>query len=129
MALEDIDQRVVGPPKMYKARVLNLENGLPTVEEGRKRLLEEVKRTKQNGGGVLKVIHGYGSSGTGGRLGEGVRKSLLLRRKEGAIQAFVWGEKWDAFDETARLILDCCPDLRRDSDLARGNPGITIVLV
>jgi hypothetical protein len=50
MVVADRDQRVVGPPKMYKARVLNLENGLPTVEEGRKRLLEEVKLTKQNGG-------------------------------------------------------------------------------
>ncbi|HMD98047.1 MAG TPA: hypothetical protein VKM93_12060 [Terriglobia bacterium] len=123
-----MDQQVVGPPKTYKARVLNLENGLPTVDEGRKRLLEEVKRNKQDGA-VLKVIHGYGSSGTGGKLREGVRKSLLLRRKEGAIQAYVWGENWDAFDETARLILDRCPDLRRDPDLARGNPGITIVLV
>jgi len=82
-----MDQGAVVPPKTYQARVLNLEKGLPTVEEGRRRLLEEVKRTKQNGGAVLKVIHGYGSSGTGGRLREGIRKSLLLRRKEGAIQA------------------------------------------
>ena len=124
-----MDHRVVMPPKTYKVRVLNLENGLPTVEEGRRLLLDEVKRTKQNGGAVLKVIHGYGSSGTGGRLREGVRKSLLLRRKEGAVQACVWGENWDAFDETARLILDRCPDLQRDPDLARGNPGITMVLV
>jgi hypothetical protein len=129
MAVTDMDQQVVVPPKTYKARVLNLENGLPTVEEGRKRLLAEIKLTKQNGGGVLKVIHGYGSSGTGGTLGEGVRKSLLLRRKEGAIQACVWGEKWDAFDETARLILYHCPDLRRDPDLARGYPGIPVILV
>ncbi len=128
MAVTDMDQRVTVPPKTYKARLLNLESDLPTVEEGRNRLLEEVKRTKQNGG-VLKVIHGYGSSGTGGKLREGVRKSLLLRRKEGAIQSYVWGENWDGFDETARLILDPCPDLRRDPDLARGNLGITIVLV
>ncbi|MGO9274856.1 MAG: hypothetical protein ACLQOO_32280 [Terriglobia bacterium] len=129
MTVTDMDQGAVVPPKTYQARVVNLENGLPTVEEGRRQLLEEVKRAKQNGGAVLKVIHGYGSSGTGGTLREGVRKSLLLRRKEGAIQAYVWGEKWDAFDETARLILDRCPDLRRDPDLARGNPGITIILV
>ena len=103
MAVMDMDQRVTVHPETYQARVLNLEKGLPTVEEGRRRPLEEVKRTKLNGGAVLKVIHGYGSSRpdrTGGKLREGVRKSLLLRRKEGAIP-----------------------------DLARGNPGITIVLV
>ena len=129
MAVTDMDQGAVAPPKSYRAHALNLEKGLPTVEEGRRRLLEEIKRTGANGGGVLKVTHGYGSSGAGGKLREGVRKSLLLRRKEGAIQGFVWGENWDAFDDTARLILDRCPELRRDPDLARGNPGITIILV
>jgi len=47
MAVTGMDQGVVVPPKTYKARVLNLEKGLPTVEEGRNRLLEAVKRTSQ----------------------------------------------------------------------------------
>jgi len=58
-----------------------------------------------------------------------LRKSLSLRRKEGVIRSFVAGERWDSFEEAARAILDSCPELSRDSDLGRGNEGVTIVLL
>jgi len=44
-----------------------MEAGMPTVEDARRRLLEELRQAKQVGVRALKIIHGYGSSGKGRR--------------------------------------------------------------
>ena len=110
-------------------RELNIKEGMPTVDEARKRLLTELARAKIEGVVALKIIHGYGSSGTGGTLRIALRKSLALRKKEGKIRIFVPGEKWSIFEDDARAVLDLCPELGRDSDLNRLNNGMTIVLL
>ena len=41
----------------------------------------------------------------------------------------VHGEKWDAFGDGARALLDRFPEIRRDPDLGRSNEGVTIVVL
>ncbi len=74
---------------------------------------------------MLKFIHGYGSTGQGGKLRLAVRAELR------AIHAgrVVPGESWSIFDEDSRALLERFPSLRADSDLERGNAGITLVEV
>ena len=48
--------------------------GMPTLEDARRLVIEEIRKAKREGAKVLKVIHGYGSSGTGGKLCVGLRK-------------------------------------------------------
>jgi hypothetical protein len=108
---------------------INLETGMPTVEEARQRLQVELRNCKNSGVRVIKLIHGYGSSGVGGALKKGVLRSLALRQKEGVIQCFVAGDQWDVFNDRCRSILEACPELKRDADLNRGNPGISIILM
>lgn len=50
-------------------RTLNLEAGFPSVDDAQRRLLAEMQSARQDGLRVLKVIHGWGSSGEGGKLG------------------------------------------------------------
>lgn len=114
---------------MGKNKVINIENGMPTVDEARQRLATELQKAKREGISSLKIIHGYGSTGVGGKLRVALRKSLTLRVREGLIKAFVPGEDWSVFDESTRLILNLCPELERDRDLQNGNPGITIILL
>jgi hypothetical protein len=76
---------------------------------------------------VLKIIHGYGSSGKGGVLRVGLRKSFLLRRKEGVIKAFVPGEEFTIFDQTTLQMLEAMPELHGDSDLGATNEGVTLL--
>lgn len=52
-----------------KIITLNIKSDMPTVEEARKRLLTELQRAKAKGAKAMKLIHGYGSSGVGGRKG------------------------------------------------------------
>jgi len=110
-------------------RTLNVEAGMPTVEQARQHLLTELRQAKQSGVRAMKIIHGYGSSGKGGALRDGLRKSLLRRKKEGLVTRVIFGEKWSVFEEDARHALECCPELKSDRDLNRSNAGITIVVL
>ena len=108
---------------------INLERGMPTVEQAQRRLIGELARARAAGAKAVKLIHGYGSSGVGGKLRIGVRQSLAARKRQGAIKGFVPGEDWDIFQAESRLFLEACPELSRDQDLGRGNAGITLVLL
>lgn len=110
-------------------REVNIKAGMPTVEQARKKLHNELVLAKRLGVCALKVIHGYGSSGTGGALRTGLRQTLSQRLKEGKIKSFVPGEEWNLFDEPARAMLEACPELSGDSDLGRHNEGVTLVLL
>ena len=112
---------------MSAIRAFNVEAGLPTLDEARRLVIDEIKRSKSAGARVLKVIHGYGSSGKGGALCIGLRKSFGLRKKEGAIKDFITGENFTIFNETVLALLEAVPELRRDPDLGAANEGVTVV--
>lgn len=112
---------------MNPVRTHNIEADLPTLDEARRAMLGEIRTAKREGVRVLKVIHGYGSTGQGGRLCVGLRKSFGLRRKEGMIRAFIRGEDFSVFDPTTLQLLEEVPEVRGDSDLGRINEGITVL--
>jgi hypothetical protein len=112
---------------MRVIRTHNVEAGLPVLVEARRVVIEEIKRAKREGVRVLKVIHGYDSSGKGGALCVGLRKSFGLRKKEGVIKAFVAGEAVSIFNPTVLVLLEAVPELRGDPDLSAKNEGVTIL--
>src|SRR5216684_1858275 len=102
---------------MNAIRAFNVKAGLPTLDEARRLVIEEIKLAKRAGARVLKVIHGYGSSGKGGTLCVGLRKSFGLRKKEGVIKDFIAGEDFSIFNEATLALLEMVPELRGDPDL------------
>lgn len=106
---------------------INLESGFPSVDDARRRLLAEMQSARARGVRVLKVIHGWGSSGEGGKLGPAIRKSLRLRVKEGKASLVVPGERFSSDTAEGRELLQRHPTLRGDRDCNRANPGITLV--
>jgi hypothetical protein len=108
-------------------RTINLETGLPTVDEARRRLLSEMQSARQENIRLLKIVHGYGSGGSSGKLAIGIRKSLRLRVKEGKALLVVPGERFTSDTTEGRELLKRYPSLRADRDFNRMNPGITIV--
>jgi hypothetical protein len=108
-------------------RTINLEAGLPSLDEARRKLLTEMEKARQQGVKLLKVVHGYGSSGGVGTLCVGIRKSLRLRVKEGKAVTVVPGERFSSDANESRDLVNRYPGLRSDRDFNRMNPGITVV--
>jgi hypothetical protein len=112
---------------MSALRTFNVEAGLPTLDEARQLVAAEIKLAKREGAKVLKVIHGYGSSGKGGALCVGLRKSFGLRKKEGIIKDFIAGEDFSIFNDAVLALLEAVPGIRGDPDLKATNEGVTFL--
>jgi hypothetical protein len=102
---------------------------MPTVREALQHLGRELARARQEGCAVLKLIHGYGSSGAGGEIRLAAQKLLAEMTSRGEIRACIFGENWAKSDEQAWALLKANPELKQDTDLGRRNLGITIVVL
>ena len=108
-------------------RAVNLKVGFPSVDDARRRLLAEIDAARQDGIRVLKIIHGWGSSGEGGKLGPAIRKSLRLRVKEGMALAVIPGERFSSDTNEGRELARRYPQVRSDRDFNRANAGVTLI--
>ena len=66
-----------------KLREVNLELGKPSLDQAMKRLAMEVTHSRSMQCAVLKIIHGYGSSGTGGKDPHGLPPLSFRPEEEG----------------------------------------------
>jgi hypothetical protein len=114
---------------MGKVKTVNLEAGMPTADQAVRRLTYELTNCKMMGYDALKLIHGYGSSGVGGRIRTEVRQYLQRQLRAKKIKGYVTGEDFSIFSTEARAALSACPELRKDSDLERHNNGVTFVII
>lgn len=112
-----------------RTSVVNLKEGSPTTPQALARLTTELDRARRNGVSLLKIIHGYGSTGEGGVIRNAVQAELVRLEREGQIRAFISGEDWRISNETTWALLSKHRELKRDRDLGRGNRGISIVLL
>lgn len=108
-------------------RTFIVKAGMPSLDEARRLVVEEIRRSRREKVRVLKVVHGWGSTGKGGTLCIGLRKSFKLRRKEGVIRDFIPGEDFSIFNQTVLDLLEAVPQLRGDPDLNATNEGITLL--
>ena len=103
---------------------VNIKSDMPTVAESEKRLEAAVIAGKKLGAGAVKIIHGYGSTGKGGKIRTAVRKKAAEMNK-----TVIYGENFSIFDETTRQAFKICGELRNDDNLDRHNNGITIIIL
>ncbi len=108
---------------------VNLEDGMPFVEEAVRRMNIGLQEMRVSGVKLVRLIHGYGSSGRGGKIGAGVRKELEQMKKRRSIRGFVAGEEFGPYSEDSRKLADQYPEIVRDPDYGRCNHGITIVII
>jgi hypothetical protein len=99
------------------------------VDEALKRLEREVAMARQQKQAVVKIIHGYGSSGMGGDIRIAVQKRLREMVDAGDIRACFFGEEWSKSSDEVWRVLQQRAELKKDADLGRGNRGITVVLL
>ena len=102
---------------------------MPQVAEALRRLDRELALARQQNHTVLKIIHGYGSTGTGGDIRIAIQKRLRELAANDQIRDCTFGENWSKSDDTTWKLLQSQPDLKADHDLGRCNRGITIVVL
>ncbi len=100
---------------------------MPTVEQAKQRLLESLYAPRGAVGPVVKIIHGYGSTGKGGAIRTAIREQMAEWQRAGKVLRVVPGENWSIFDAASQDLRQRYAFLAKDEDLDRGNAGMTIV--
>jgi hypothetical protein len=110
-------------------KVVNLEEDMPTVDQARLLMEHELRKAREQACVAVKLIHGYGSSGVGGALRTGLQATLRRMEQNGDVRTVIFGEHWRVSDESTWELLKRYPEWKGDSDLGRGNKGISIVIL
>ena len=115
--------------EVSQIKTVNLKSDLPSVHEALQRLDRELALARRQRIVLLKIVHGYGSSGVGGDIRIAVQKRLHELAEAGQIRGCIFGENWAKSDEAVWRLLQAHSELKDDPDLSRGNEGITIVVL
>ena len=110
-------------------KTVNLKPDMPSVQEALQRLDRELALANQDKAKLLKLVHGYGSTGAGGDIRIAVQKRLFEMAQNNQIRGCIFGENWSKSDDATWRLLQSHPEVKSDSDLGRGNRGITIVVL
>ena len=124
-----------GPPPVRAAasgsgiRSVNVDDDRPTIDEALARLGQAVERAHRDRIGLLRVVHGHGTSGGPcPTIRHAVRARLHALRRNGAIRSFLHGEEFSpATDAASRALFRRHPALVSTLPADRRNPGITFV--
>lgn len=108
-------------------RTVNLKSDRPSVHEALQRLDREISLARREEHSLLKVVHGYGSTGVGGEIRIAVQKRLRELAEWGQIRRCIFGEDWSKSNDESWRLVQANPELKSDPDLGRRNLGITIV--
>jgi hypothetical protein len=110
-------------------KTINLKHGMPIVREALAQLERELNVARQQSCVLLKIVHGYGSHGVGGEIRIAVQKELRTICESGGCAGVIFGEDWRISNELTWQLLQKHKSLKQDTDLGRGNRGITIVVL
>jgi hypothetical protein len=110
-------------------RTVNLKSDLPAAQVAEERLLKEIRASSRAGHKVLKVIHGYGSTGVGGALKQRVHKVCETLIIQDTIAFYVPGEDFDRRNARGKKLLERVPELKKDPDYRRRNAGVTLIVL
>jgi hypothetical protein len=110
-------------PKPLK--VFNIKIGLPTVSEALRIAKGKMNSARHNHVKIVKLVHGYGSTGKGGKIRVELRRELLRMKNDGILHDVIFGE--DFTTNNCKQLFRRFPELKEDEDKNRGNKGITLV--
>ena len=109
---------------------INLEFNMPTVDEALDRFDDHLRVILSAGFKVVKVIHGHGSSGVGGKIRRSIRDAMEHNRWGHIIREVYHGEELvqgrDGLSQLQKNHPRLSKELSRD---VFGNSGITLLIM
>jgi hypothetical protein len=109
---------------------INIKQGSPLVEDALGQLTDHLRKSMDLGIKAIVLIHGYGSSGEGGRIKWAVHEALENNQYADRVEEYFFGEQVPFGSEPYRALLKRRPGLK--SYLQRfkeGNAGMTVLLL
>ena len=92
-----------------RLREVDLERGMPTMRAALQQLSFELRRGRSLGCAAVKLIHGYGSSGKGGRIRVEARRRLDRMKERGELRDVIPGEEFTIFEPRTLAGLSAVP--------------------
>ncbi len=119
-------------PKTIKKEIeiINLEAGMPFVKEALERFDKEFISAQNRSVGLLKIIHGYGSSGKGGKIKIALHQKLQLMYSNQLIKSIIKGEVYSKSTSSKvhhKKLIECYPELLETLRADTYNLGIAFV--
>ena len=109
-----------------KVKEVNLERGYPTVDMAIRDMISQMGTHKRQGYRAVILIHGYGSTGIGGKIKSAVKLKLREPSLSGIVRKTCGGEDWLIHKKE---MLSICNQLRDFEIRISGNPGVTVVIL
>ena len=91
------------------------------------RLERDLREAWACGAKLVRIIHGYGSSGRGGKIRDAVRRELGRKLALGEVKAVTPGENYSSTTNSGRDLLSRFKELKTTERSDTHNPGLTIV--
>lgn len=126
---EPLADEPAGSAPAIAHRIVNIEHGRPLVETALRKMESELARARSERVRVVTLIHGYGSSGKGGRIRTECRKVLDQMIRQKTIHNAIAGEEFKKRTGPGKALLQRFPDLGHDCVSDFSNPGVTIVVI
>ena len=108
--------------------IINIDQGHPTVQQAMVKLQNGIYRARASGKPFAKIVHGYGSSGTGGAIKAAVSTELRKYIARRMIKSYCPGEDFGPFSSAGRDMSAKHPEVTRDRDWGLQNDGVTIIM-
>ena len=119
------------PPDLSSDTVeINLKQGSPLVEEALDQLTDYLRKCTDLGIKAIVLIHGYGSSGEGGRIKWAIHEALENSRYADRVNEYYFGENVAYGTQNYHALLRRRPGLKRYLKCFKeGNAGMTVLLL
>ncbi len=109
---------------------LNIKQDGPYVDEALERLTEYLRKSLEVGIKAIVLIHGYGSSGEGGRIKWAIHDALENNRYSDRVDEYYFGEDVAYGSEAYHALHKRRPGLKRYlKRFKEGNAGMTVLLL
>ena len=109
---------------------MNIKQDSPHVEEALDLLTEQLRKCLDLGIKAIILIHGYGSSGEGGRIKWAIQNALENNRYSDRVDEYFFGENVGYGSVAYHALLKRRPGLKRYlKRFKEGNAGMTVLLL
>jgi len=109
---------------------INIKQGSPHVKEALELLTEQLRKCLDLGIKAIILIHGYGSTGEGGRIKWAIQDALENNRYSDRVDEYFFGENVAYGSQAYHALLKRRPGLKRYlKRFKEGNAGMTVLLL